>query len=114
MRRLWIGSLLILLLSAGALASSVSFGDPIEAQVVEAVQAAKKPAQWQLKFKLLKHPGRVPRTNGQYKKGSVVEVEAKGVKRSFKKGDKVMIRWMNYSGMGPNGPVGGLSWQLAP
>ncbi len=112
MRR-WIVVLLVSLATAVALASSAQFGPPTKAEVVEAKLVDQKLSDWELKLKLLESPGRVPRGK-KYKKGSLVEVTAKGEKRQFKKGDQVPVRWMNYSAMGPDGPVGGLSWQLVP
>ena len=104
--------LLMVLLASIALASSTEYGQPVQGRVVAAEQAGR---DWKLKVELTESPGRVPNHDRKtYKKGSVVETSVKKAERSFKKGDPVKVRWMSYSGMGPNGPVVGLSWELAP
>jgi hypothetical protein len=105
----------LLLLFAVAFASSMQEGPPLKGEVVSAKMVDQKQKNWELSVKLLEEPG-VPPSGfykaSQFKKGTTVQTDVERSNLSFAKGDKVTLRWMNYSAMGPNGPVGGLSWQF--
>lgn len=112
MKRLCLPIALLLLITV-ALASNFQEGPPLKGEVVKAELLDKNKRDWKLMVKLLEAPNVVP--SGyynalDYKKGSVVETHVKKSATSFKKGDKITLRWRSYSAMGANGPVGGLSW----
>ena len=109
MKRLYLPIALLLLITV-ALASNFQEGPPLKGEVVKAELVDK---DWKLSVKLLEAPNVVP--SGyynalDYKKGSIVETHVKRSATSFKKGDKITLRWRSYSAMGSNGPIGGLSW----
>lgn len=112
MKRLYLPIALLLLITV-ALASNFQEGPPLKGEVVKAELVDKSKREWKLMVKLLEEPKVVP--SGyynalDYKKGSVVETHVKRSAVDFKKGDKITLRWRNYSAMTPNGPMGGLSW----
>lgn len=107
--------IILSLLFAVALGSSVVDGPPVEGVVTRAELSEPKNQKWKLSIELLDDPKVVPSgfyKASDYKKGAVVRTEVFRPSSPIKKGDKVKVRWKSYSGMGPNGPVGGLSWEL--
>lgn len=90
-------------------------GDPKKAEVVAAKLTDAKKNHWELSVRLLEHPAVQPSgfyDASKYKKGTIVKFVVEYSKYQFKVGDALHVRWMSYSAMGANGPVGGLSWQF--
>ena len=102
---------LLLALVAGALASSATFGPPVDGEILSARVTTPSSSTWTLKVKLLQGcdgPG-IHVT----KAGTVVTIKHNSKRATFKKGDKIKVQWMNYSAMTPNGAITGSSWKLA-
>jgi hypothetical protein len=112
MKRLYLPIALLLLITV-ALASNFQEGPPLKGEVVKAELIDKNKRDWKLMVKLLEAPNVVPSgyyKASDYKKGSIVETHVQKSASSFKKGDRITLRWQSYSAMTPNGPMGGLSW----
>lgn len=109
--------LLLIVLALPASSSSMSYGPPVEAEVVSARLENKKTGEWAVEVRLLK-TATIPNSKRwnpkDYLKGKVLTAKAEGATRSFAPGDRIKVRYMHYSAMGPNGPVSGLSWEIAP
>lgn len=108
---------ILVAVSYPALSSSMHHGPPIDAEVKK-VEPGEKKGYRNLTVILLQKP-RVPKSSyydaAQYKKGGTVTFSVEPLdNRTFKPGQQIQVRWRQYSAMGPNGPVGGLSWEVFP
>ena len=108
--------LFILLLAAPNMASNMNAGPPLKAQVVQAKKANPRNNTWVVSAVLLEEP-HVPKSGyykaSDFKKGTVVSFECVNERKSFKPSEMIKVRWQQYGAMGPDGPVGGLSWKYA-
>lgn len=110
-------TLLFLLTLTTALASNFQDGPPLKAKVTKAQCVDAKRGEWNLTVKLLEEPNVVPSgfyDASKFKKGSLVSFVSSQRGSTFAPGDLLKVKWTSYGAMGANGPVGGLSWSLAP
>ena len=100
----------LLILVGLAQASSMHEGKPIKAEVKKITAQGKEVT---LQLELLENPGAPVVNKGKpVAKGDLVTVTCQRPATQFTVGQRLQVKWMHYSAMGPNGPVSGLSWKL--